>query len=222
MTKDGRPSLITDIRLFVGNSSTDCSYLKNHEEGVAFGRRMGFYLNGEGFSLGSFPALYVLFTSAEEDGSVRVADDLHEWWFRFVRVGVPENFPDVPNASEIVQKGVTATLLAVRPDQTDVVRRADAVVRRYGKDLRFLLQRREMAKLVLEISFNIEAWPRPSFLFISQTDKATGVYQEADPIPLGFYDEGFDLISGIRLQDGRNFEVKTAPPFMSQRVKRPG
>jgi hypothetical protein len=62
MTKDGRPSLITDIRLFAGERYNSAPYLEGQEEAVAYGRRIAWLLNSEGFSLGAFPALYVLFT----------------------------------------------------------------------------------------------------------------------------------------------------------------
>lgn len=182
MTKDGRPSLINDIRLFAGDSQ---SYLKGYEEAVAYGRRIAWFLNGEGVSLGAFPALYVLFTASLKPGSVRVTNDGGDWWQRYVHVGVTEDFPNVPDALEIIMHGIVEALLALRPDQINTILHANAIVREHRDSLRFLLRRRETKKLVTEISFNIEAWPKPSHLFISHTDKATGVYSEADPIALG-------------------------------------
>lgn len=221
MTKDGRPSLITDIRLFAGDQSS-YSYLKEQEEAVAFGRRMAWFLNSESFSLGPFPALYVLFTPSLEPGAIQVTNDQVEWWHRYVHVGVTGDFPNVPDTPEILRFGIVEALLAIRPDQADTIRRAEAVVREQGDRLRFLLKRRETKKVIEEISFNIEAWPKPSCLFISHTDKATGSYTEADPITLGFYDEGFDLVGSIRLQDAINLEAKEQRPMMSKVVKRRG
>jgi hypothetical protein len=88
MTKDGRPSRINDIRLFAGDRA---SYLERQDEAVAYGRRVAWFLNGEGFSLGSFPALYVLFTPSLEIGSVQVTDDHGDWWHRYVHVGVEKS-----------------------------------------------------------------------------------------------------------------------------------
>ena len=218
MTKDGRPSLINDIRLFAGDAH---SYLKGYEEAVAYGRRIAWLLNGEGVSLGTFPALYVLFTASLKPGAVQITNDGGDWWQRYVHVGVTEDFPNVPDAFEVIMHGIVDALLALRPDQAHAIFHANAIVREHRDCLRFLLRRRETKKLVTEISFNIEAWPKPSYLFISHIDKATGAYSEADPIALGWYMEGFDLLGGIRLQDAVNLTERPRPA-MSSVVKRRG
>ncbi|WBH17199.1 hypothetical protein [Sphingomonas radiodurans] len=217
MTKDGRPSLINDIRLFAGDRY---SYLEGQHEAVAYGRRIAWYLNGAGFSLGSFPALYVHFAPSIEVGSARITDNHAEWWHRYVEVGVTKEFPDGLDTLEIAMRGIVAALLTVRPEQADTIGRADMVVREQGEHLRFLLKRNETKKLVTEVSFNIKAWPEPSFLFISHTDKATRAYSEADPIALGWYLEGFDLVSGIRLRDAVNIKEVAHRPTLSGVVKR--
>lgn len=218
MTKDGRPSLLNDIRLFAG----DCrSYLEGHEEAVAYGRRIAWFLNGEGVSLGAFPALYVFFTASLKPGSIQVTNDGGDWWQRYVNVGVTDDFPNVPDVLEVIMHGIVDALLALRPDQADTILHADAIVREHRDALRFLLRRRETRKLVTEISFNIGAWPKPSYLFIAHTDKATGAYSEADPIALWWYMEGFDLLSGIRLRDAVNLTERLRPA-MSSVVKRRG
>lgn len=222
MTKDGRPSLINDIRLFAGDRDDSWSYLKGQEEAVAYGRRIAWLLNSEAFSLGAYPALYVLFTQSLEPGSVRATNEGGEWWHRFVHVGVSADFPNALDTRDVVTRGIVDALLAIRPDQVDVIRHADVIVREHGDHLRFLLKRRDMAKLVVETSFNIAAWPNPSHLFIAHIDKATAVYSEADPIALGFYDEGFDLVSRIRLEDAANLKVVHHRPAMSKVVKRRG
>lgn len=222
MTKDGRPSLITDIMLFSGQRSNSHSYLDGQEEAVAFGRRIAWLLNSEGFSLGSFPALYVLFTPSVAQGLVRVTNDGGDWWQRYVHVGVAADFLNGPDAHGIVTRGIVDALVAVRPDQVQVIHRSEATVREHGEGLRFLLKRRDTAKLVVEISFNIAVWAKQSHLFISHIEKATGIYKEADPIALGTYFEGFDLVSGIRLVDAANLKEVHARPAMSNVVKRRG
>jgi hypothetical protein len=219
MTKDGRPSLINDIRLFAGERH---SYLEGHHDAVAYGRRIAWFLNSEGFSLGAFSALYVLFTPRLEPGRVELTNDHGEWWHRYAHVGVTEGFPNGPDVLQTVTNGIVGAVLPTRPDRADMICRADSIVREQGDGLRFLLHRRETSKLVVEISFNIEAWPTPSHLFISHTDKATGVYSEADPIPLGWYMEGFELARGIRLQDAVNLTDKRRRPVMSGVVLRRG
>ncbi|QMW22696.1 hypothetical protein [Sandaracinobacteroides saxicola] len=218
MTKDGRPSRINDIRLFIGDRSVSSSYLKGQEEAVAYARRIAWLLNGEEFSLGAYPALYVLFTQSLQPGVIRVTDEGGDWWQRYVHVGVTTDFPNITDAFDVATRGIVDSLLAVRPDQVDIIRHADAIVRQHGNDLRFLLKRRELSKLIVEISVNIAAWPTRSHLFMAHIDKATNVYFEADPIPMMFYSEGFDLVGGLRLQDAKNLkEVPSLPP-MSKKV----
>jgi len=219
MTKDGRPSVINDIRLFARDR---WSYLKGHEEAVAYGRRIAWLLNGEGFSLGTFPALYVLFTPSLAPGLVQLTNDGGDWWHRYVHVGVTEGFPHVPDMLEIAMRGIVDALVALRSGQAQTIRQADAIVREHRDGLRFLLKRRETKNSVVEVSFNIEVWPKSSSLFISQTDKTTGVYREADPIALGWYMEGFDLAGGVRLRDAVNLKEMPHRPPMSNMVRRRG
>jgi hypothetical protein len=220
MTKDGRPSLINDMRLFVGESSTSSSYLKDQEDAVAFGRRITWLLNSEGFCLGAFPALYVLFTPSMEPGSVQATDKGGDWWQRYAYVGVTNDFPNIPDAYDKATRGIVDALIAMRPDLEEIIRFADATVREHGERLRFLLKRREMAKVCVEISFNIAVWPEPSYLFIAHIDKVDAIYREADPIALGSYLEGFDLVSGIRIEDASNLKKVLIRAPVSKVVKR--
>lgn len=218
----GRNSLINNIRLFVGDKSHLSRYVENMEEAVAYSRRIAWFLNSESFSLGAFPELYVLFTSSLDPGSVRVTADSGEWWHRYVHVGVAEDFAITPDAVDIAKNGIVQALLAVRPDRAAAIRQADLTVRAYGSRLRFLLQRREMARTFLELSFNIAAYPKPSHLFIAQINKADGRYLEAEPITLGDYLEGFDLVNGIRLADAKNLEEQHLRSFVTKLVRRRG
>ncbi|WP_332700639.1 hypothetical protein [Devosia sp.] len=207
MTKDGRPSLITNIRLFAG-ARRDHKYIKGQEGAVAYGRRLAWYLRSLQFSLGAYPELYVLFNPSVAAGDIELLDEPRgeSWWHRYVQVGVPPDFLDGRETLELITQGIVEVLVAVRPDQAEMIRNAGAVVSEHGSRLRFMIKRRETKKLVVEISSNIEVWPKPSQLFISHTDKATGIYREADPIDLGFYLESLALASGIRLQDAVNLK----------------
>jgi len=245
MTKDGRPSLINDIRLFCGSRH---SYLEKHEEAHAYGRRIAWFLNGEGFSLGAYQSLYLFFDPSLEPGTVQVTDRGGDWWQRYTDVGVSPKFPNVPDAEECVIRGTFKALMAIRPDQTDVVRKADAIVREHGENLRFLLKRHESRKCTVDISFNIGAKPNPSYLFVTSIDKASGAYAEAEPVPLRFYAEAFDLAGTVKVNDfiavepNKSFRAqlitsryktpltinpatfidRTARPAMSQLVRRRG
>ena len=173
MTKDGRPSLIANIRLFSGDRMS-IRHLDKQEEAEAYGRRLAWFLNSQKFSLGAYPELYVLFTPSLAAGEIKLAEGPHEWWHRYVHVGLPGGVFEDLEAYSVVTKGIIDALIAVRPDQADTIRGADAVVGEHGSRLRFMIKRRETKNLVIEITSSIEAWPRPSQHFISHTDKVTG------------------------------------------------
>src|SRR5262245_46674294 len=118
MTKDGRPSRITDIRYFHGDRH---AYLKGHEDAVAFGRRIAWFLNGEGFSLGAYPQLYLLLTPTLDVGAIEVTDCGGEWWQRYTHVGVPCDFSSRADTAELVRQGTVAALKAIRPDLISLI-----------------------------------------------------------------------------------------------------
>jgi len=198
MTKDGRPSRINDIRYFHGGLH---SYLEGYNEEVAFGRRLAWFLNGEGFSVGAYPALYIFFTPSIEPGAIQVTDYGGDWWQRYTHVGVTSDFPNSAEAKNQIKQGTIAALTTIRPDKTDEIRNAAKIVDLYGKELRFLLKERFTKRFKTEISFSIAAWPEPSYLFVSLTDLSTGDFLETTPIPLRFYFEGFDLAGSIKVTD---------------------
>lgn len=202
MTKDGRPSRINDIRLFVGERRGH-SYLKGQEEAVAFGRRLAYVLNGEGFSLGAYPALYVLFTPSLAPGEVQVTNFGGDWWQRYTDIGVPQEFCDGKNTFEIVTAGIVAALKKIRPDLEDLVDHAVATIRAHGDALRLLVRVREAKKFVVEVSFALLASPKPSLLYVSLTDRSTGEYLEAPPVEMPIYFEAFSLASSIRVNTSR-------------------
>lgn len=198
MTKDGRPSLINDIRHFVGEPPY--SYLDGHREAEAFGRRIAWFLNGEGFSAGAHTAIYLHFTPDIVSGSVRVTDEGGMWWHRFTHVGVPAGFPEVPDAEEIIKRGTVEALVAARPDQADLIRHAEQVVRANGAELRFLLKRLSSRKRTVDVSFSIGAWPSPFRLHVSILDDESDAYLETTPVVLrGMHDDAFDLVGAVRV-----------------------
>jgi hypothetical protein len=199
MTKDGRPSLLNDIRHFYGVDRRKSSYLKGYEGAVAFGRRLAWLLNGERVSLGAYTALYLLFTPSLEPGAICVTDEGGEWWQRYTHVGVPREFLEVPEASHLVVLGTIGALKAIRPDLVAPIEAAATVVESERENLRFLLKSRDTKRFIVEISCNVSEWPQPSYLFVSLTDASSGEYLEAAPIPLMMYLDALDLAGTIRV-----------------------
>ncbi|HEY5289032.1 MAG TPA: hypothetical protein VIJ59_03250 [Caulobacteraceae bacterium] len=196
MTKDGRPSRINDIRYFHGDVH---SYLEGHHEEVAFGRRLAWFLNGEGLSLGTYPALYIFFTQSIEPGATKVTDYGGDWWQRYTHFGVTADFPNTPESGKQIKRGTIAALTAVRPENKQTIENAAKIVQVHKDKLRFLLKTRSTKRFRTEISFNIAAGREPSSLFVSLTDLSSGDFLEAAPIPLRFYFDAFDLTGSIKI-----------------------
>jgi hypothetical protein len=152
MTKDGRPSLLSDIRHFYGIDGRGSRYLDGLDDAVAFGRRLAWFLNGERVSLGAYSALYLLFTSSVEPGAIRVTDEGGEWWQRYTYVGVPREFPQLSEASRLVISGTIDALKTIRSDLGETIEAAATVVASEREKLRFLLKSREIKRFIVEIS----------------------------------------------------------------------
>jgi hypothetical protein len=195
MTKDGRPSLLNDIRYFRSMNG----YLEGHEDAFAFGRRLAWYLNGERVSLGAYTALYLLFTPSIEPGAIRVTDERCDWWHRYAFVGVPGEFPEMPDSSQLVMLETVNALKAIRPDLQETIEGAAKTVASERESLRFLLKSRATRRFIVEVSCNIADWPQQSSLYASLTDKSSGEYREAAPIPLQFYMDALDLAGAIKM-----------------------
>ncbi len=199
--------------------------MKGQEEAVAFGRRLALFLNGECFSLGAYPALYVFLTQELSPSEVKLTDDRGEWWHRYVHVGVPAEFPNLPEASEIVKCATVAALKTIRPDLVPSIDAAADFVRTHGGDLRFLLRTRATKRFVIEISFSIAVWPESSSLFTSVTDRVTGEYLEGPPLLIAGYQDAFDYNGPIKVREVEKERAGFLPkarPAMSKIVRRRG
>ncbi|MBP2157477.1 MULTISPECIES: hypothetical protein [Asticcacaulis] len=177
MTKDGRPSRINDIRLFAGSAAND---LKGFEEQVAFGRRLAWWLNGEGVSIGAHTALYVWFADDISVGRVDPTDRWCDWWFRYAKIGVNASFPGIDAGTQI-EEGIVAGLKAAAPALAETFDRGARTVKAHGDKLRFLLKERETKRYKMEVSCTLAAGPTNSLLYVSLQDKASGLYYEAPP-----------------------------------------
>jgi hypothetical protein len=198
--KNGKPSLIFDIRYFSGRRH---SYLDDHSV-AAYGRRLAWYLNSQGISLGAYHSLYVHFTSATPHGEIEIepykgGDEL--WWLRYSHVGVAPNFPYVDNANEIAMRGTVAALRILLPNDDAIIEQADTIVRQHAGDLRFLLGELVYRKYSLKVAITIAVHPESSQLYVTLIENATGAHGETPGLPIGFYANAFDEARSINLKD---------------------
>jgi hypothetical protein len=198
--KNGKPSLVFDIRYFSGHQR---SYLDDHSV-TAYGRRLAWYLNSQGISLGAYHSLYVHFTSATPGGSIVTdqysgGDEL--WWLRYVHVGVGADFPNVNHANEIAMQGTVAALRTLLPNAAAIIEQGDIIVRQHAGDLRFLVGERAYRRYALKIATTISAHPEPSHLYVTVVENGTGTHCETPGLPIGFYANAFHEALSISLGD---------------------
>lgn len=218
MTKDGRPSTIQDIRLFYGSDPRSGSYLKGQEEAVAFCRRLAWYLNAQGFSLGSYTHLYLLLTTGLAPDELEVTDFGGEWWHRFTEIGVSDDLLERQDAGDCIREGVVAALKTIRPDLSDMVEHAARIVGEEGEALRVLVKVHRGRRYIVSVSFSIAAWPQTSSLFIGIEDRTNGSYLEAPPVHLRFYQDAFDLVGKVQINDS-SLLVIPKPSFTASLTK---
>ncbi len=195
--KNGRPSLLFDVRYFLNTKS---NYWRD-DWITAYGRRIAWYLNGEGLSLGSFHSLYLCFSTTLEPDSISTTEQGSDWWQRYVYVGVPKSFPDAAGSREVAMRGTVAALKALCPDAKDLIDAADQAVRAYGGDLRFLVRAKPYKDYVLQAATTISVHPNPTTLYFSVLSRTSGETVELPPIEGGMYFQAFSETSGIRLSD---------------------
>jgi len=222
MTKDGRPSPLHDTRLFVGNgeaySGKGISHFENYDA-LAFALRLTWWLNGEGFSIGHTPALYIYYSTDLPAGTIKAEAPRYtpdDWWFRQVKVGVPKGFPG-ENALQDAADGLIAVLKALKPEDAAMIDRAAEIVTANGADCRFLLKVKDTAKQVIEISTTIGVFRQPSLLFVAMTDKATGTYREAPPASIQSYDDGVYLAGKVKIARS-GIEIAPRASYMARLV----
>lgn len=197
MTKDGRPSRIKDIRLFQGPHKSHV----NDSAAVAYARRLAWWLNGEGFGIGHDPALYISFDPALAVGEIRLDPPRFtpdDWWYREAYVGVSSDF-NGDDCLEAARTGTISVLKALVPEQSDLIDQAAQTVDEAGPEIRFLLKVKESASQILEVSTTIGTGRAATLLFMGLTSKESGIYRQAPPTSLGFYDDGVLLAGGVKL-----------------------
>lgn len=230
MTKDGKPSRINDIRLFYSPENPlkikAAHYLDGHEEAKAFAQRMTWWLNGEEYSCGSWPALYLVFSPTLKPGEIKITNESSEWWHRYVLAGVPAGFPGAANSSDVVKRAIVEALRVIRSDLYRTVNEAERMVRTHGSDLRFLMQMRKTKRSVIELYFSLPVPPHSAQLFTGFTDAKTGVFLEAPPLDTGVSGAPFEYngtpLTIAEIEKMTDVLRPKKRPIMSKMVKNRG
>ena len=208
MSKNGRPSLLRDIRYF----GPDRAYLADAEEVTAFGRRLALYLQANGFSVGTWTHLYVMAMPSAAHEEIKIetwmgAGDL-DWWLRFARVSVPEKFLDMGTVEKngVLVDATEKALCFLRPDMAEEIIEASKFVQEKANELRFLIKSTTSKRVKLDVSVGVNAHPLTSVLEVLRTVD-NSVYQVVCA-PLHFYGDAWDLVGGVTEQAG---EVVVTP-----------
>lgn len=221
MTKDGKPSRICDIRYFEPYKNSVKSI--ESRATTAFGKRLMCWLNGENYSCGHYPVLYVVLSATLEIDEVDLKEKPHgEWWYREAHIGVPAGLRDSPDFHRIAENATVKVLKFIRPDMAATIDEASKVVARHGDALRFLLKTKITKNYIVDEYASILEFPTACNIFTSLTDRVTGKFYESPPFPvIGFpafhFTTGPIKITEI-LKDFPQF-IEKERPVMSKLLK---
>lgn len=208
MTKDGRPSRLCDIRLFVDQTG----YLKDHEEVWAFARRLAWRLNGEGFSIGAHTHMYLMLSPTTPLGTAVASNVSVTWWHRYVFVGAPSAIGERAEDDEKLKACIVTALKTCRPDSAALIDEAVAAVERHGERLRYPVRRWTTKRHAIDAYCTIAAWPMPSELVVSIRDHQTQTQRETPPIAVAFYGDVFDMVAAVKIDEAN---VKIIPAALA-------
>lgn len=217
MTKDGRPSRLSDIRLFAGVTH---QYLDGFSDVVAFAQRLAWFLNSENFSIGAHTHMYVFFSRSTPIGKTSVSIEGGDWWFKYTHVGAPRELTRTPETVRLLEEGVVAALKANRPDQAGLIDEAVAQVRTHGGGLRFLLKVKELRVFRFEAAVTIGDWKvEPTRLHVLRTDKQTGALADGPPfVVIGAEDARAHLAQALKTPP-QDYQAVSARPPTSKLIK---
>ncbi len=220
MTKDSRPSRLCDIRLFAGHEH---KYLEGHEEVVAFARRLAWYLNGEGFSIGAHTHMYVFFSPSTPVGEAKPTDYGGDWWQRYTHVAAPRQLTKTPGTDEKLRAGIVEALKANRPDQEGLIESAAATVMKHGANLRFLMQQKLTKSYKSEVTFSIGSWGRePTYVQVFRTDCSSNALMASPRIDTLSAEEAFSHKAMALAIPVMEYAPIAAKPPISKQVKQNG
>jgi hypothetical protein len=216
VTKDGRPSRLSDIRLFAGSHG----YLNSFEGVVAFARRLAWYLNSEDFSIGAPTHLYVSFSPSTPLGKATIGSAGMQWWSKFAYVGVPRELTQSPETERLLEDGIVLALLAARPDKQALIESAAATVREHGRSLRFLLKVKETKAYCAEVSFTIGEFRKwPTQVHVLRLDKSSGAMTDAPPINVIMPEEARAHVAEALKTPLQEYQRVAARPLTTKLVK---
>ena len=213
MTTSGAPSLLSGIRYF--SSETKYLDLPCSAELNAFGKRLAFWLNSAGLSVGSFHHVYIVCLPGES--GVRVAESWGGecWWFRHVYVGVPADFPTIADAFELGVAATRAALENLVPQATAKIEMAIDRAVRPAAQSRFTLLEKRSARRTYRASLSVFPHPASSRLYLSVDPDGNKPVREVFLAELAFPDDAFDLAGKIDAKD----ECITLSPKSSLRAR---
>lgn len=168
--RDGRPSLIADIRLFVGAYRND-RYLHN-DELVAYARRLAWLLNAQGLSLGAWHLHYILLTTDLPLGQISLGGPEYHWWHRYASYGVAPVELDDANVRTTVRRATVQTLSRIVPEAQDLILSTEPLA--MEPSTRFVYITKTHKAFTIRQATTIAVRPTESDIHLSLADHATG------------------------------------------------
>lgn len=213
MTKTGEPSLLSDIRYFAGENR----YLEfeQQRELNAFGKRVAWWLNAKGMSLGAFHSLYLALVPGGEQVRLEDAWPGEFWWFRYLYMPASSRFPRGADALEEGRALTLAGLLHLAPQHEIEIREACTLMRASGGLDRLTILEKKLSGQILRICCSLQSYPSPAYLYLIVEDRRTGSRIESPAQALRFMDDAFHL-AGKLSADGDGWVLHAKPSYTAE------
>lgn len=204
---------LKDIRFFgcanvpgpgKGQPSSSSELVGIPKSAPRLGQRVARMLQSQGFSVGDYDHIYIVFTPALPDGEVAPTDHRPERWMRYVACGIPARFKDLPDDEKLqqIQAATFGVLRTLKPDSIQLLESVRELLDRHGSRTRILRAIKETKAYRFEVWFDVPPWPEPAYLYVLARDNASGEVLEAPPFPLKDYEDVFPLVSTISFTKG--------------------
>jgi hypothetical protein len=179
--------------------------------------RVAYLCRQRGVTIGHPHALYLCFTPVLADGYIRPIDYRPEIWQRYVLYGMPLTFNklDAPSRAKRVRMATAETLKAIAPNFAGAVDEAVRLADAGGEDLVITLKVKKTKKYHVEIGRTIPDHPKPSEVWLTIEELATGRRGRCKLIETAAEWEGAFLVGRITFAASELI----VRPFASHRAK---
>lgn len=163
------------------------------------GQRVSRMLNAEGFSVGDYDHVYIVFTNAIPADQIVMTGFGDEKWFRYVAFGISDRFRTFVDSKKeaIIHSATLEVAKTLAPENSEVVERVAKRLEEHGDRAQVPRASKETKNYRFEVTFDVPGWNERAFLYFHAIEKSTGTLLEAKPLPLRHFDDAYPLVGSL-------------------------